>query len=82
MVEGFPLSLPDGASAVDLAWDGQEQTRGDTCINSGNDQGWIIEASTGCKATATWVFGKVHTSQAVRVRLIRGYHWGGRGVLP
>lgn len=76
MVEGFPLSLPDGASAVDLAWDGQEQTRGDTCINrainSGNDQGWIIEASTDGMATATWVFGKVHTSQAVRVRLIRG----------
>ncbi|CAM9418058.1 unnamed protein product, partial [Hapterophycus canaliculatus] len=44
MDEGFPLSLPNGTDAVPLPWE--------------DDRGWVVEAKTGCAASATWVFGK------------------------
>ena len=64
----FPLSHPDGVSVASLPWGGQDTAR------CGGDRGWIVEASTGGSATATWSFGKVDYSSS---RLSPG-GWGVR----
>ncbi|CAM9672683.1 unnamed protein product, partial [Laminaria digitata] len=48
----FPLSLPHGVSVDCLPWGGQDMP------GCGGDRGWIVEASTGDSAAATWSFGK------------------------